>query len=112
MARRYPTAPIQEDGMSAVEAVAAERSHVILPIEGMTCATCAGRVEKALCSLPGVEAAVNLTAEQADVHFDPAQLAPSELGQAIARAGYDVPHETRELAISGMEAGIMIAPRL
>ena len=88
--------------MSAVGAVAAERSHVVLPIEGMTCATCAGRVEKALRSLPGVEATVNLTAEQADVHFDPARLAPSELGRAIARAGYDVPHETRELAISGM----------
>jgi Cu+-exporting ATPase len=88
--------------MSAVGAVAAERSHVVLPIEGMTCATCAGRVETALRSLPGVEATVNLTAEQADVHFDPAQLAPSELGEAIARAGYDVPQETRELAVSGM----------
>lgn len=88
--------------MSAVEAAAAERTHVVLPIEGMTCATCAGRVEKALRSLPGVEATVNLTAEQADVHFDPARLAHSELGEAIARAGYDVPHETRELAVSGM----------
>jgi Cu+-exporting ATPase len=88
--------------MSAVEAAAAERTHVLLPIERMTCATCAGRVEKALRSLPGVEATVNLTAKQADVHFDPARLAPSELGRAIARADYDVPHETRELAISGM----------
>ena len=88
--------------MSAVEAAAAERTHVVLPIEGMTCATCAGRVEKALRSLPGVEATVNLTAERADVHFDPMRLAHSELGEAIARAGYDVPHETRELAVSGM----------
>jgi Cu+-exporting ATPase len=88
--------------MSAVEAAAAERTHVILPIEGMTCATCAGRVEKALRSFPGVEATVNLTAEQADVHFYPARLAPSELGEAIACAGYEVPHETRELAVSGM----------
>ena len=88
--------------MSAVKAAAAERTHVVLPIEGMTCATCAGRVEKALRSLPGVEATVNLTAEQADVHFDPMRLAHSELGEAITRAGYDVPHETRELAVSGM----------
>ena len=80
-AHRCPTAPIQESGMSAVEAAAAERTHVVLPIEGMICATCAGRVEKALRSLPGVEATVNLTAEQADVHFDPARLAPSELGR-------------------------------
>jgi Cu+-exporting ATPase len=88
--------------MSAVEVIAAERRHVVLPIEGMTCATCAGRVEKALRSLPGVEATVNLTAEHADVLFDPTRLAPSELGEAIVRAGYDVPHETRELAVSGM----------
>ncbi|MDE2069237.1 MAG: copper-translocating P-type ATPase [Bradyrhizobium sp.] len=88
--------------MSAVEAAAAERTHVVLPIEGMTCATCAGRVEKALRSLPGVEATVNLTAERADVHFDPMRLAHSELGEAIACAGYDVPHETRELTVSGM----------
>lgn len=88
--------------MSAVEAAAAERKHVVLPIEGMTCATCAGRVEKALRSLPGVEATVNLTAEQADVHFDPARIAPTELGGAITRAGYDVPHETQELAVFGM----------
>lgn len=88
--------------MSAVEAAAAERTHVVLPIEGMTCATCAGRVEKALRSLPGVEATVNLTAERADVHFDPMRLAHSELGEAIVRAGYDVSSETRELAISGM----------
>src|SRR5574337_893004 len=88
--------------MSAVKAAAAERTHIVLPIEGMTCATCAGRVEKALRSLPSVEATVNLTAEQADVHFDPMRLAHSELGEAITRAGYDVPHETRELAVSGM----------
>lgn len=88
--------------MSAVEAAAAERTHVVLPIEGMTCATCAGRVEKALRSLPGVEATVNLTAERADVRFDPMRLAHSELGEAIVRAGYDVPSETRDLAISGM----------
>ncbi|AGK57122.1 ATPase P [Hyphomicrobium denitrificans 1NES1] len=88
--------------MSALAAAAAERTRVVLPIEGMTCATCAGRVEKALRSLPGVEATVNLTAEQADVNFDPARLDPSKLGEAIARAGYDVPRETREIAVSGM----------
>jgi Cu+-exporting ATPase len=82
--------------------VAAEAARVLLPIEGMTCATCAGRVEKALCSLPGVQATVNLAGEQADVRYDPERVAPAALAEAVERAGYDVPHETRELAISGM----------
>jgi Cu+-exporting ATPase len=92
--------------MSAAEAVAAERAHLVLPIEGMTCATCVGRVEKALQALPGVQAAVNLSSEHADVEFEPARVAPAALADAIVRAGYHVPHETRELAISGMTCAI------
>jgi P-type Cu+ transporter len=88
--------------MSMAEAAVAERSHIVLPVEGMTCATCAGRVEKALTALPGVQAMVNLSSEHADVQYDPARVAPDALAEAIQRAGYDVPHETRELAISGM----------
>jgi Cu+-exporting ATPase len=89
--------------MSTAEIVAAaEAAHVVLPIEGMTCATCAGRVEKALSSLPGVQATVNLAGEQADVRYDPERVTPVALAEAVERAGYDVPYETRELAISGM----------
>src|SRR5579871_788912 len=102
MARSHYRIQPLESEMSAVEAAAAERLHVVLPIEGMTCATCAGRVEKALRALPGVQAAVNLSSEQADVQFDPTRATPTALAEAVARAGYDVPHETRDLAISGM----------
>ncbi|MBV8963452.1 MAG: copper ion binding protein, partial [Hyphomicrobiales bacterium] len=76
--------------------------HMVLPIEGMTCATCAGRVEKALAALPGVTAEVNLASERADVDFDPARLEPARLAEAVERAGYGVTREKRELAISGM----------
>jgi Cu+-exporting ATPase len=79
-----------------------DRAHVLVPIKGMTCATCAGRVEKALRAVPGVEASVNLSSEQADLVFDPAQVQPATLVDAVSRAGYDIPAETRELAISGM----------
>ncbi|MBV9114620.1 MAG: copper-translocating P-type ATPase [Hyphomicrobiales bacterium] len=75
---------------------------MVLPIEGMTCATCAGRVEKALAALPGVTAEVNLASERADVDFDPARLEPARLAEAVERAGYGVTREKRELAISGM----------
>ncbi|MGH8326191.1 MAG: heavy metal translocating P-type ATPase [Steroidobacteraceae bacterium] len=78
------------------------REHIILPVEGMTCATCAGRVERALNALPGVGAVVNLASEQADIHYDPARVGGFGLAEAVQRAGYEVPHEMRELAIAGM----------
>jgi P-type Cu+ transporter len=65
--------------MSMAETVAAEREHVVLPIEGMTCATCVGRVEKALSALPDVQATVNLSSEHADIAFDPARVTPLAL---------------------------------
>lgn len=88
--------------MSTAETAAAQMRHVVLPIEGMTCATCVGRVEKALSALPGVQAMVNLSSEHADITFDSAQVTPRTLADAVERAGYDIPRETRELAISGM----------
>ncbi len=76
--------------------------QISLPIEGMTCATCAGRVESALSALPSVSATVNLAAEKADIHFNAAQISPADLAAAIERAGYDVPSEMLELKIGGM----------
>jgi len=87
---------------SAASGAPDQRSHVRLPITGMTCATCAGRVEKALEALPGVDAAVNLAAEQADIRFDAARTAPAHLVAAIEHAGYGVRSERGMLAIHGM----------
>ncbi|HYP19595.1 MAG TPA: copper ion binding protein, partial [Chloroflexia bacterium] len=61
----------------------------ILPIEGMTCASCVRRVEKSLAKLPGVESvAVNLATEQATVKYNPAMLGHAEMSKAVERAGY------------------------
>ncbi|MFV3306561.1 heavy metal translocating P-type ATPase [Pseudomonas sp. NY15181] len=76
-----------------------------LPVSGMTCASCAGRVERALRKVPGVqEASVNLASEQARV-----QLAGPSSGDtlpalvaAVEQAGYAVPAHSLELAIDGM----------
>ncbi|MGH8258668.1 MAG: cation transporter, partial [Steroidobacteraceae bacterium] len=65
------------------------REHLVLPIGGMTCATCAGRVEKALNRLPGVEAVVNLASERADIRYDARTIAAAALVEAVRRAGYD-----------------------
>ena len=78
------------------------RASLTMPVGGMTCATCAGSVEKALARIPGVEAQVNLSAETAQVSFDPSRTDARALETAVLEAGYDVPHEHVELAVSGM----------
>ncbi len=78
------------------------RASLSLPIEGMTCATCANTVEAALCKLPGVEAQVNLAGETAQVSFDALTTKACDLEEAVLNAGYEVPHERIELAIGGM----------
>jgi Cu+-exporting ATPase len=59
-------------------------------IEGMTCAACVARVEKALLRVPGVEAAaVSLATERADVLVSqPATATPAALAAAVSAAGY------------------------
>jgi len=72
-----------------------------LPIAGMTCASCAGRVERALRKVSGASAVnVNLATEQARVQA-PGDSLPA-LMQAVERAGYSVPRQTVELSIDGM----------
>ncbi|HET9198411.1 MAG TPA: heavy metal translocating P-type ATPase [Solirubrobacterales bacterium] len=63
-------------------------SRVELPIEGMTCASCAGRVEKSLNRLEGVEATVNFATERATVEFDAGRVEPEQLLGAVERVGY------------------------
>ena len=62
--------------------------HVELPITGMTCASCAARVEKRLNRLEGVAATVNYATETATVDFDPSRVAPEGLVEAVEAAGY------------------------
>jgi Cu+-exporting ATPase len=64
---------------------------VILPIGGMTCASCAAHVENALSKVPGVvEANVNLATEKATVTFVPGVASLADFKQAVAETGYEV----------------------
>src|SRR5947209_19063316 len=73
------------------DAVPARLAEALLPIEGMTCASCVRRVEKSLAKLPGVETvAVNLATEQATVTYNPAMVGRGEFGQAVEKAGYGI----------------------
>ena len=72
-----------------------------LPIRGMTCASCAGRVERALSKVPEVaQSSVNLASERARVSAPPERL--GELLAAVEQAGYSVPRQRLELQIGGM----------
>lgn len=81
-----------------------------LSIQGMTCASCVGRVEKALKKVDGVEQAnVNLATEQAVVESS-APLDRATLVKAIERAGYDVVVAAPiELSIDGMTCASCVA---
>jgi len=60
-------------------------------IEGMTCASCVGRVERALKKVPGVlEATVNLATESARVRYASPAATPALLRRAVRGAGYGV----------------------
>jgi Cu+-exporting ATPase len=68
-----------------------EAERRTLPVRGMHCAACVGKVEGALRRVPGVEAAsVNLATEQATVTFDPGRADVGALQAAVAAAGYEL----------------------
>lgn len=62
--------------------------RIELPIEGMTCASCASRIERKLNKLDGVTASVNYATEKATVEFDPARVSPDALVDAVEQVGY------------------------
>ncbi|HET8656989.1 MAG TPA: heavy metal translocating P-type ATPase [Longimicrobiaceae bacterium] len=71
---------------------------VTIPVSGMTCAACSGRVQRALSKEAGVsEAAVNLMTSDATVTYDPAVVTPERLVERIRDTGYgaELPEPTR-----------------
>ena len=59
-----------------------------LPVQGMTCASCANRIERKLNKIEGVEASVNYATERASVEFDADAVEPERLLRAVEEAGY------------------------
>jgi Cu+-exporting ATPase len=73
---------VQEDAKDNIR-------EVMIPISGMTCASCANAVERAVKKLPGVnEASVNFATEKAMVSYDSSKTRISEIKDAISKAGY------------------------
>ena len=88
--RSLPVAP----SLPVSGPVAATPGQVVLPIEGMTCASCVNRIERFVNKVDGVSlASVNLATEKATIHFDPALTSVAELKGAVQAAGYGVREE-------------------
>ena len=68
--------------------MATETEQLELNVKGMTCASCANRVERKLNDLDGVEATVNFATERAAVSFDAGTVETGELLGAVEAAGY------------------------
>ncbi len=83
-----------------------------LPIEGMTCATCAVRVEKKLNKLEGVSAAVNYATERASVEFDAGAVSPEQLVAAVESAGYKAALPTDEAVAEQQDPAAALRFRL
>ncbi|MGH6808653.1 MAG: heavy metal translocating P-type ATPase, partial [Ensifer adhaerens] len=80
-----------------------------IPVEGMTCASCVARVEKAIRAVPGVtSASVNLATERADVRFD-GTTRTADIVKAIENSGYGAAEESIELTIDGMTCASCVA---
>lgn len=81
-------------------------TQLSLPIEGMTCASCVARVEKALQKVPGVvKASVNLATEKASVELQPG-VSIAALIAAVGKAGYSARTEESALAAAPAEAAL------
>lgn len=84
-------------------ALSGVESRLVIPVEGMTCASCAGRVERALKEVSGVrDATVNLASEKALIAFTPGKVDIGAVKAAIQNAGYISRPETIDLSITGM----------
>ena len=82
-----------------MEALATE---ITLPVEGMTCASCAARIEKNVSKMPGVkEVNVNLASERARVVLD-GDTSWHDVVEKIEKTGYKVPLQEVDLNIEGM----------
>ncbi len=106
--------PAVIDARSATEQVIARvekagytipTATVELPLVGMTCANCAGTIERRLNKTEGVlEAHVNYASEKASVTFTPGATSRAELVAAVRKAGYDVVEAADDDALEDAEA--------
>lgn len=74
------------------------------PVKGLSCASCAAKVEKTLNQVPGVsKAVVNLVTENAALSFDPQVVTPQDLKKAVSDVGYELDIDQDQVANLNMD---------
>jgi P-type Cu+ transporter len=89
-----------------MQAQTRNETEIQIPVTGMTCVGCQNNVQQALEHTPGVRhASVSLLTRQAEVNYDPAEVTPEQLVDAIRSTGYgaELPAPVRD-AIAEQEA--------
>ncbi len=83
---------------------------IVIPITGMSCASCARHIEQALSRLDGVgEAHVNFATSRAIVEYDPSRLGARDLLESIAQSGYGAQSATAAFYLDEMRDGSFVA---
>src|SRR5690242_20132460 len=79
---------LQEHNVTLSDQIS-EKNRAVFAVEGMTCASCAMRVEKGLKKVPGVsDANVNLATERATIIYDPSQTGIDQMIHKVEAVGY------------------------
>ena len=86
--------------------------RVELELEGMTCASCASRIERKLNKLEGVQATVNFATERAAVRYEPDHVALDDLLAAVEASGYRAREHRHDRAAHGDREADRLARRL
>ena len=87
------------------------KARIVLPIEGMSCASCAATVQEALGSSPGVSsAAVNYATAKAAIDYDDGQTNVGQLIKTVREAGYDCGQATVTFNVTDLHYAPSVAP--
>ena len=87
-------------------------NSVQFAVQGMTCAACVGKIERALAGVPGVsEAVVNLATGRAEVAYDPARAGLADLEAAVESAGYGAAMGEPDAADAAREEAVEVRRR-
>ncbi|MHB1127249.1 MAG: heavy metal translocating P-type ATPase [Bacillota bacterium] len=100
-----------QEGVPPMDSQSIPKSERInIPVEGMSCAACVAKVEKALKNLQGVEnAQVNLVTGKANVEFNAALTGVPQMVKTVEELGYGVPQEEILITVRGMSCAACVA---
>src|SRR5438874_859106 len=91
---------------------AMSKTRIVLPIEGMTCASCAATVQEALAGASGVTSSdVNFATNKAAIKYDAAQTNVGQLIKTVREAGYDCGKATVSFGVVDLHYAPSVAPR-